>query len=183
MGREPRTARRGVAINGGQRRREARCWPVRLLALSVVRVGRTVLGCAPEATSYAPPLIGWPFRSRLGGALVEIARPRVLRMRCPLRLAASSRGSGLSRDAAIRVGVVLSRSERAASGSASSWSGLQRSPYSCRSRSGRRPAVAARCAGTSRRIGAGRGASRITAATSRAGAVTETVSLVTWAAK
>jgi hypothetical protein len=58
-----------------------------------------------------------------------------------------------------------------------------RSPYSCRSRSGRRPAVAARCAGTSRRIGAGRGASRITAATSRAGAVTEIVSLATWAAK
>jgi len=76
---------------------------------------------------------------------------------------------GVSREAAARTGVAVILMERAANCSASSWNVLQRSPYWSRSRGGSRPAVDNRCAGTNTRKGAGRRASRITAATSFAG--------------
>src|SRR6266498_320429 len=97
--------------------------------------------------------------------------------------AASRPVVGVSREATARTGVAVILIERAASCSASSWKVLQRSPYWSRSRGGSRPAVESRCAGTNTRKGVGRRASRITAATSFAGAVTAIVSPLIWAAK
>jgi hypothetical protein len=101
----------------------------------------------------------------------------------PLCHAASESGSGANRPAAKRTGPAAALTDRAASGSASSCRGVQCSPYSSRSRPGRRPAVASRCAGTSTRIGAGRSAAWTTAATARAGSVTVSVGPPSSAAK
>src|SRR5207247_9767889 len=100
-----------------------------------------------------------------------------------LTQAASRAGTGASREAATSSGVVVSRTERAANGSAKALSAPQWRPYSARSLGGRSPAVASRWAGTSTRIGVGSEARRITCATSLAGAVTEIVSLAIWVEK
>src|SRR5712691_10318737 len=90
--------------------------------------------------------------------------------------AASGPAGGVSREAAANTGVAVILKEREATSSASSWNALQRNPYCSRSVGGSRAAVDNRCAGTNTRKGAGRRASRITAATSFAGAVTAIVS-------
>src|SRR6266508_4689459 len=118
-------------------------------------------------------------RSRLLGP----ARARRRQLRIEEAQAASGPAGGVSREAAARTGVAVILKERAASCSASPWNALQRNPYCWRSVGGSRPAVDSRCAGTNTRKGAGRRASRITAATSFAGAVTAIVSPLICAAK